>query len=127
MASAFILRRSQVRSLLLPQNAEGRAEANPASRRNHLLRSLARWGSQGTSKRKVYEKNGGGPCELSDRNGIERDLKADGVERDGIQPVSTTRRNEVISESSATYEIGHRKRIGSSVRPREEWEIMKAE
>ena len=55
---------------------------------------------------------------------IKCDLKADGVERDGIQPVSTTRRNEVISESSATYEIGHRKRIGSSVRPREEWERM---
>ena len=42
-------------------------------------------GSQGTSKRKVYEKNGGGPCEPSDRNGIEIDLKTDGVERDGIE------------------------------------------
>ena len=33
------------------------------------------------------------------RNGIERDRQADGVERDGIQPVSTARGNEVISES----------------------------
>ena len=102
MASAFILRRSQVRVLLLPQNAKGRAEANPASRQNHLLRSLARWESQGTSKRKVYEKNGGGPCEPSDRNGSEIDLKADGVEKDGNQPVSTTGRNEVISEPAVT-------------------------
>ena len=84
-------------------------------------------GSQGTSTRKVYEKNGGGPCEPSDRNGIEIDLKADGVERDGIQPVSTVGSDKVSSESSATYEIGHRKRIGSSASPREEWERMKAE
>ena len=33
------------------------------------------------------------------RNGSERDRQADGVERDGIQPVSTTRRDKVISES----------------------------
>ena len=33
------------------------------------------------------------------RNGIERDRQADGVERDGIQPVSTARRDKVISES----------------------------
>ena len=47
---------------------------------------------------------------------------------DGIQPVSTAGRNEVISESCETYEIGQTtRRIGSSVRPREEWEIMKAE
>ena len=33
------------------------------------------------------------------RNGIERDRDTDGVERDGIQTVSTTRRDKVISES----------------------------
>ena len=33
------------------------------------------------------------------RNGSERDRQADGVERDGTQPVSTTRRDKVISES----------------------------
>ncbi len=34
------------------------------------------------------------------RNGIERDRQADGVEIDGIQPVSTARSDKVISESA---------------------------
>jgi len=89
-----------------------------------LLRSLARWQAKAHPKEKFMKKMGEARVNHRNRNGSERDLKANGVERDGIQPVSTTRRNEVISESSATYEIGHRKRIGSSVRPREEWERM---
>ena len=37
--------------------------------------------------------------ERTARNGIERDLTAEGVEIDGIQPVSTARSDKVISES----------------------------
>ena len=45
--------------------------------------------------------------ERTARNGIERDLTAEGVEIDGIQPVSTAGGDKVISESCETYEIGH--------------------
>lgn len=78
-------------------NAEGRVETIPASRRKHLLRSLARWEAKATDER--FMKQRYGPCEPSDRNGIEIDFKANGVERDGIQPVSTAKGKEVISES----------------------------
>ena len=40
------------------------------------------------------------------QNGIEIDLKDDGSERDGIQPVSTAGVNEVISESTHPHELG---------------------
>ena len=39
-------------------NAEGRAEANPVSRQNHLLRSLARWRAKAHPKEKFMKKMG---------------------------------------------------------------------
>ena len=67
-------------------NAEGRAEAIPASRQELMEHGEARLtGAQARAK--------------LIRNGSERDRQADGVERDGIQPVSTARRDKVISES----------------------------
>ena len=99
-------------------NAEGRAEAIPVSRQHHLLRSPTRCKQPGRK-----------PVRCTGQNGSERDLKADGVEMDGIQPVSTAGRNEVISESRCSR-VGQGATgtwIGSSVRPREGWERMKAE
>ena len=84
-----------VRLRHLSTNAEGRIEIIPVSRQKHLLRSQARW----------VEPRLQGPCEILSRNGSERDLKADGVERDGIQPVSTAGRNEVSSEPSSGHEL----------------------
>ena len=69
-----------------PTNAKGRAEAIPASRQELLEHGEARPTGAFARAKPI-------------RNGIERDRQADGVERDGTQPVSTARRDKVISES----------------------------
>jgi hypothetical protein len=48
------------------------------------------------------------------------------VERDGIEIRKYSRKKRGKFRICKTYEIGHGE-IGSSVRPREEWERMKAE
>ena len=87
--------------------------ANPASRRQHLLRSQRTVSSQGANK----------PVRYKNQNGIERDIKAEGVERDGI---STRKYNQM---KRCKFRIRQLTRwahvvIGSSVRPRETREII---
>ena len=62
--------------------------AIPVSRQKHLLRSPTRCKQPGRK-----------PVRCTGQNGSERDRQADGVEMDGIQPVSTTESDKVSSES----------------------------
>ena len=79
-------------------NAEGRAEAIPVSRQKHLLRSPTRCKQPGRK-----------PVRCTGQNGIEIDLKADGVERDGIETRKYNQRRQGKFRILTTYEIGQRR------------------
>ena len=76
---------------------------------------------------RVVASNPKGSCKAMSWNGSERDLNAEGVERDGNQSVSTAGGDEVSSESASitswcvTVAVTqqHTGQIGSSVSPRE--------